>query len=209
MPLRVLGAGLGRTGTQSLKVALEHLLEGPCYHMVEVHGHDERVQPVAPSRGRRAAGLGRGVRRVRGHRRLAGGRLLARAPRLLPDALVILSVRDDAAAWWESADRTIFEVIRRGAPASPWLDMWSDLASKRFCEDWSDEAAAVAAYEQHNDDVIAAIPSEQLLVWRPGDGWDPICAALAIPVPDDPFPHVNTAEEFRLRSRLNRRRPSS
>ena len=43
MTLRVVGAGLGRTGTHSLKLALEQLLGGPCYHMVEVLGRPDQA----------------------------------------------------------------------------------------------------------------------------------------------------------------------
>ena len=41
MTLAVIGAGFGRTGTMSLKVALERLSFGPCYHMIEEMEHPE------------------------------------------------------------------------------------------------------------------------------------------------------------------------
>jgi hypothetical protein len=63
--------------------------------------------------------------------------------------------------------------------------------------DWQDEDAAKAAYERHNDEVRAAVPADRLLEWRPGDGWEPICSALDVPVPAEPFPHVNTTADFR------------
>jgi hypothetical protein len=44
MTLRVVGAGLGRTGTTSLKAALEFLLKAPSYHMDEVYNHPEHVE---------------------------------------------------------------------------------------------------------------------------------------------------------------------
>jgi hypothetical protein len=49
------------------------------------------------------------------------------------------------------------------------------------------------------------VPPDRLIVWQPGDGWDPICSALELPVPDEPFPHVNTTREFveRLERRLS------
>jgi Sulfotransferase domain len=41
------------------------------------------------------------------------------------------------------------------------------------------------------------VPAGRLVEWRPGDGWEPICTALRVAVPDEPFPHVNSTEEFR------------
>jgi hypothetical protein len=117
-----------------------------------------------------------------------------------PDAVVLLSVRD-ADAWWKSANATIFELTRREAPPDPTataqLAMATDMLTTRFTTRWFDESEAKAAYERHNDEVRATIPAARLLEWHPGDGWEPICAALGVAVPDEPFPHVNTTEEFR------------
>jgi hypothetical protein len=66
-----------------------------------------------------------------------------------------------------------------------------------FCPQWPDRQAVIDAYERHNEEVRAHVPPDRLVEWRPGDGWAPICAALAVPVPDEPFPHVNTRAEFR------------
>ena len=57
--------------------------------------------------------------------------------------------------------------------------------------------AAIAAYERHNADVRVSLPSDRLVDWQPGDGWEPICEVLDLPVPDQPFPHVNTTADFR------------
>jgi hypothetical protein len=69
--------------------------------------------------------------------------------------------------------------------------------SEAFGADWSDEAACKAAYERHNDHVRATVPAEQLVEWQPADGWGPLCAALGVPEPADPFPVTNTTEDFR------------
>src|SRR5205809_537809 len=113
MPLRVVGAGLGRTGTHSLKVALEQLLGEPCYPM--------------------------------------------------PDE---------------------------------WTAMITDLF-RNFAGDTLDKASAIAAFERHNEYVRSTAPPERLLEWHPGDGWEPICTALGVDVPAEPFPHVNSTAEFR------------
>jgi hypothetical protein len=75
--------------------------------------------------------------------------------------------------------------------------MVDDLFANTFTADWADEAMAKQAYEEHNAAVRAAVDPARLVDWQPGDGWEPICRALALPVPDDPFPHVNTTAEFR------------
>jgi hypothetical protein len=75
--------------------------------------------------------------------------------------------------------------------------MWSTLARTRFTERLDDPSSAIAAYERHNDAVRAGVPPDRLLEWRPGDGWAPICERLGRPVPSEPFPHVNNAEDTR------------
>jgi hypothetical protein len=80
---------------------------------------------------------------------------------------------------------------------SAQMDMVHDLFTKRFTSNWADEAAAKAAYDAHNAEVRAAVPPGRLVDWHPGDGWEPICAALSLPVPDEPFPHLNTTADFR------------
>jgi hypothetical protein len=123
-----------------------------------------------------------------------------------PDAIVLLSVREDADSWWRSASNTIFDAMARGGPPGSddrWHAMTSDMLQLRFTEGWRDEATAKAAYERHNQTVRASTPSDRLVEWRPGDGWDPLCAALGLPVPDEPFPHVNTTAEFRAMTGLD------
>jgi hypothetical protein len=107
---------------------------------------------------------------------------------------VLLSVRD-ADAWWRSASDTIFPASRK-TPPGEWRDMVEALFAMRFTSRLDDRDAAVAAYEAHNDRVRREVPSGRLLEWRTGDGWGPLCAALRLPVPDEPFPHVNTTADF-------------
>jgi hypothetical protein len=78
-----------------------------------------------------------------------------------------------------------------------------DLLSLRFTEEWREHDGAVAAYQQHIDDVRARVPADRLVEWRPGDGWEPLCAGLGVAVPDSPFPHVNTTGEFRAMTGLD------
>ncbi len=198
MPLKVVGAGLGRTCTHSLKLALEKLLGEPCYHMIEVFGHPEHVglwhQAVLgnpPNWDELFSGYGAAV----DWPAAAFWREQAEA---YPDALILLSTRNSE-SWWRSCTNTIFEVFRRADANMPdeWMAMITDLFTKTFTSDPLDEAGAIAAYERHNANVRATAPADRLLEWQAGDGWEPICRALGVAVPEEPFPHVNSTAEFR------------
>jgi hypothetical protein len=194
MSLRVVGAGLGRTGTMSLKLALERLLGAPCYHMSEVFAHPEHVALWhAAARGEPvdwkalfdgyAAAVDWPV-----------GSFWPEVAAAFPDACILLSTRS-AEAWWKSASQTIFPISAKAA-GTPWHAMWMELAERRFTPRLDDRDAAVAAYERHNADVRARAPKERLLEWTARDGWAPLCRALGVPVPAEPFPHANSTEEF-------------
>jgi hypothetical protein len=118
-----------------------------------------------------------------------------------PDAVILLSSRDSE-AWWKSADRTILEGFRpeKAFEPSPWSAMLKDLLANTFTPDLLDKDKAIAAYEAHNADVRATAPRDRLVEWHPGDGWEPLCSALGVPVPDEPYPHTNSTSEFRTRA---------
>ncbi|MFN8026734.1 MAG: sulfotransferase [Acidimicrobiia bacterium] len=212
MALQVVGAGLGRTGTHSLKLALEQLLDGRCYHMMEVFGRPDdmpvwagAIEGDAPDWGTFLAEYDATV----DWPAAAFWRELADAN---PGAIVLLSTRSSADAWWRSAHATIFEISRRPLPEDddPALDpfraqlaMVDAMFTKSFTPHWNDEAEAKAAYEAHNAAVRAAVPADRLVEWQPGDGWAPICERLGIAVPDEPFPHVNSTDDFRAMAKLD------
>ena len=194
MTLRVVGAGLGRTGTHSLKIALERLLGAPCYHMVDAVAHPEHV-PVwsAAARGDATDWLGLFAE----HRAAVdwpASAFFAELADAFPKAIVLLSVRD-AEAWWRSAENTIFPAID-AAGDGPWAQMVRGMLATRFTPNYRERDAAIAAFEAHNARVRASVPAGRLLEWRAEDGWAPICAALDLPVPDTPFPRTNTSEEW-------------
>lgn len=182
----------------SLKVALEQLLGGPCYHMMEVFGHPEHV-PIW-----RAAAEGAAV----GWDELFSDYVAAvdwpvagfwePVAAANPDAVILHSTRDSAATWWRSASDTIFHDLDKPGPPdfAPWREMWSALASATFTPDFLDQDAAMAAYDRHNAHVRATADPARLVEWQPGDGWAPICEALGVPVPEGDFPHTNTTEEW-------------
>ena len=204
MGLKVVGAGVGRTGTHSLKLALEQLLGGPCYHMIEVFERPDDVPRW--QRAFEGGDPGPWDEIFDGYVAAvdwpAGG-MWKPISEAYPDALVLLSVRP-VEAWFRSADATIFASMRRGSP--PEMAAWQAMADAMvaaFAPGWPDPDALKAAYERHNAEVRATAPADRLLEWQPGDGWDPICAALGVPVPDAPFPHVNTTDEFRATAGLD------
>lgn len=201
MALRVVGAGLGRTGTHSLQLALELLLGEPCYHMVEVRGRPGHVDAW-----RRAC-----EGDVPDWDELFGGyaaavdwpmaTFWAEIAAAFPDAIILHSTRSDAETWFTSASKTILRPRDRD-PGDPFTKMWEAVASRTFDGHETDRDVAIAGYERHNKHVIATAPPERLVAYQPGDGWAPLCRALGRPIPDDPFPHTNTTAEFRQRAGL-------
>ena len=201
MSLRVVGAGLGRTGTHSLQIALQQLLGAPCYHMLEIIEHPEFIpawQDAVDGKPVDWEAVMNGYSAAVDWPAAAYWRELAEWN---PDAIILLSTRSSTDAWWKSANDTIFEISRREAPPVPALQaqqkMAVDMLTKTFTPNWSNEADAKKAYELHNETVRATAPRDRLVEWQPGDGWEPICRALSLPVPDEPFPHVNSTAEFR------------
>jgi hypothetical protein len=194
MTLRVVGAGLGRTGSTSLKLALERLLGAPCYHMSEVFRHPEHVPHWhAAARGRMpdwhalfdgyAAAVDWPV-----------GSFWPEIGDAFPDALIVLSTRD-AESWWSSAHATIFQAMKRVDNAA-WRDMINEMFRSRFTLALDDRDACVAAYNSHVARVRRDAPKHRFLEWSPGDGWQPLCDALGLEAPDEPFPHANSREAF-------------
>lgn len=200
MSLRVIGAGLPRTGTQSLKVALERLVGGRCFHMSVIPGHPFHLGD--------AWDAAIGGENPDWHEVLRGFTSAVDWPASMfwreisaanPGALILLSERESAETWLQSFEATILPYARLPLAAD-----WSDgcgLADlmQRFAgvEDWDEPATLRAAYDRHNADVRRNAPRERLLEWRAEVGWSPICRALGLPVPADPFPWVNRRSDWR------------
>jgi hypothetical protein len=203
MALRVVGAGLGRTATTSLKAALERLLDGRCYHMFELFQRPDDLSYW------RAAAAGDDVdwHEVLGEYDAIvdwpGAGFWREIAAANPDAVIVLSTRDSAEAWWTSASETIFHGLREPTPPEmmQWREMWDAVAGATFTPDYLDRDAALAAYERHNAAVRAEADPARLVDWRPADGWGPICDALGVDAPDEPFPRLNTSEEWLARRR--------
>jgi hypothetical protein len=202
--LKVVGAGLGRTGTNSLKLALEQLLGGRCYHMFELISRDDDLPYwEAAARGGEVdwdALMADFVATVDWPAAAYWRELLAANP----EAYVLLSTRASADEWWASMSNTIAIALNQPAPPDDHSLARRRAATRamlaaRFTPDWEDGDAARAAYERHNRAVREGVPAARLIEWQPGDGWTPLCAALEVDEPDEPFPHENRRDEFRAR----------
>jgi hypothetical protein len=204
MTIKVIGAGFGRTGTLSLKLALEQLGFDKCYHMMEVFEHPEHVELW------RKAGRGEPVdwdALYRGYQATVDWpscNFYETHLRHYPDAKVILSERDPE-KWHESVMNTIYPSSRAARESQdpaiqPWVDMgyeliWDGLFGGRI----EDKDHAIAVYLAHNRRVREVVPAGRLLVFEAAQGWEPLCAFLDRPVPARPYPRVNSTEEFQAR----------
>jgi hypothetical protein len=208
MALELIGAGLGRTGTLSLKAALERLGYAPCYHMIEVLASPPRAQhwlARTPSGGHDWDAIFAGYRATVDWPAAAFWRELADRH---PHAKVLLSLRD-ADRWYDSVMNTIYLVLKQGPPArAPQIlhefqrFVYELVIERTFGGRLDDRAHAKRVFEAHNQAVIDAIPAPRLLVYRTGDGWEPLCRFLGVPVPDAPFPHLNDTAWYRARAGL-------
>ncbi len=197
MALKVIGTGFGRTGTSSLKKALEALGFGPCYHMTEVFAHPEHV-PVWAAAARGEA--------VHWPDVFAGYRATVDWPAaavwrdlgaVYSDAKFIHSERPDA-DWLRSFTDTIRPAVMGRVDGPPgWAEMADAMIHQRiFGGRGDDDAVCLEAYHRNAREVRAEIPADRLLVLDPSAGWEPLCAFLGVPVPDEPYPHENTTAAF-------------
>ncbi len=197
MALKVIGAGVGRTGTHSLKVALERLLGGPCHHMVEVLAHPEQIPQWTDGIDGRPVAWGKLMEGYVAQVDWPGASFWPELLEANPDALVLLSARDPE-SWYKSARATIFSGLDRSDDElEGWMASVKKLLGERFSDRVADQSAMIDAFERHNDEVRRRVPATQLLEWTPGDGWQPICERLGLAVPEEPFPLTNTTDEFR------------
>jgi Sulfotransferase domain len=197
MELVVVGAGVGRTGTHSLKLALEQLFGAPCHHMVEILGDPAQIPAWTDAIEGRPVDWSAMLAAYRTIVDWPGGSFWPELSAANPDALVLLSVRDPE-GWYRSASNTIFLAFDHTPPEiAPWMEAVRKLLHDRFSDRFDDPTAMMDAFVRHNDNVRAKVPADRLLEWTPGDGWEPICERLGLPVPAEQFPVTNTTDEFR------------
>lgn len=202
MALEVIGSGFGRTGTTSLKEALEILGFGPCHHMDEALNNPPQValwQAYFAGRGVDIADLFAGYR---AQLDWPGCHIWRESAARFPQAKVLHSVRPEE-KWWASYSKTIGRLltIYPTIPMAPhvlaMMEAQSDFIVERtFASKPLDRETCLAAYRARQAEVVAAIPPERLLIFDVVQGWEPLCAFLGVAVPDQPFPHRNDSASF-------------
>jgi hypothetical protein len=201
MALKVVGSGLGRTGTKSMQSALNILGVGPCHHMVEVFAHPESMQLWI------AAGAGKpdwdaifdGYHSMVDY---PGAHYWRELAAYYPDAKVLHTVRDPD-QWFDSTQATIFAPASGARNAGPQADFFdSFMGPMRGHLD--DRAYMTRHFLDHTEAVKATIAPERLLIYQAGQGWEPLCKFLGVPVPDVPYPSENSRAEFAARAAAHR-----
>jgi len=200
MALKVVGSGLGRTGTKSMQSALSILGFGPCHHMVEVFAHPESMAlwieagKVRPDWDAIFDGYYSMVDYPGAHhwRELAA---------YYPDAKVLHTVRDPD-QWFESTQATIFAPDSAAVAGTERADFFMSFTGA-LRPHLQDRAYMTQYFRDHTEAVKAAIPSERLLIYEAGDGWAPLCEFLGVAVPDVPYPSENSRAEFVARAKAH------
>jgi len=194
MALKIIGAGMGRTGTASLKVALEALDIGRCYHMTEVLKNPKWTNDWINV----VEGKVDWDKIFRGYSATVdnpGCNYWKELANYYPDAKVILTVRD-ANSWFDSTNETIHSVEFAGfIKDSPFGEMvqktiW-DVMENRM----QDREYMVDFFTKRSEEIIRSIAPERLLVYQISDGWGPLCKFLGVPVPKSDFPRINSRDE--------------
>lgn len=204
MALEVIGAGFGRTGTLSLKLALEKLGFDRCYHMMEVYRTPEHVELWSRAHRGEATDWDALFRGYRASVDWPSCNLWREQLEHFPEARVLLSLRDPE-RWYESVMNTIYRTTAEGLEsddperrrAARWAQeiVWDRVFDGRM----HDRRHVIDVFERHNRDVIDSVPADKLLVFEASQGWEPLCAFLGVEVPDEDYPRVNTTADFNQR----------
>jgi hypothetical protein len=200
-----------RTGTLTQKMALEMLGLGPCYHMVDVLADLEQAALWE----RALDGEGPWDELFDGYQSTVdwpGGYFYRELIDVYPDAKVLLSVREPQA--WEASMRQTVWAVRHGeslirllssaqAHVNPQWQGFINMIDRLVWEGRGTFASGhetpeelISTMERHNEEVKRNVPPERLLVWSAGEGWEPLCEFLELPIPETTFPHINDRTEF-------------
>ncbi len=216
MALKVVGAGFGRTGTLSLKNALEKLGLGPCYHMMEVFPRPEHVAMWHRLAFENSMDWDLLFRDFQATVDWPSARWWREIAAHFPDAKVLLSVRDPE-SWYKSMIDTIYQPMKwpvpEGVPEIVRLQnemVRKAILTETFDNRFEDKAHAIEVFNRHTQEVRDTIDPARLLVFDVKEGWAPLCRFLEVPIPDEPFPRLNdTASTQAIIQRLresNRKR---
>ncbi|HEV3312380.1 MAG TPA: sulfotransferase [Chloroflexota bacterium] len=200
--MKVIGAGLGRTGTYSLKLAIEQLGFGPCFHMKELFELPDRAAIFTAAYRGDPVDWEQAFDGFRSTLDWPSCTFYDQLARRYPESKVILTTRDPE-KWHRSCMDTI--AFREGAshdtqeagdnPVDQMIDaiIWRGTFDRRF--DVKDHAISI--FNRHSQSVIKTVPSDRLLIYQVSEGWGPLCRFLEVPIPEGPFPHENDTASFR------------
>lgn len=201
MALEIIGPGFGRTGTNSLKVALEHLGFGPAHHMFEVRDNPAQLPAwEAASRGE-PVDWDSVFRGYRSQVDWPGARYWRELAAYYPKAKIILTVRDPE-RWFASIEATILKFLAgRGQHPHPHQNAIAEMANRLIAEGvfdgrMTDRSHAISTFKAHVAEVQATIPSSRLLTFNVAQGWGPLCEFLGCDVPAISFPRLNSSAQF-------------
>lgn len=203
MGVSVIGAGWGRTGTSSLKIALEQLGFGPCHHMSEVMGNPKQMQYWSDIANNASIDWDDVFAGYRSSCDWPSSHYWRELADYYPEAKIVLTTRPGE-EWWTSYSRTIMASLKLADEGAddPMLRFIYEISTKMFLktancryDDKENFVKAMDAYEGIVRDHFSHQP-ERLLVFTVKDGWEPLCEFLGVPVPDTEFPRANDAEEF-------------
>lgn len=196
MALKIIGAGMGRTGTASLKVALESLGLGRCYHMSEVLKNPPCTQDWI----RAAEGNADWDKIFDGYSATVdnpGCNFWRELADYYPDAKVILTVRD-AEKWFDSTNETIHSAeFARFIENSPFGEMVQKTIWDVMDNRMQDRDYMIDFFEKRSSEIARTIAADRLLIYRVSDGWGPLCEFLGVPIPDLAYPNINSRDETR------------
>jgi hypothetical protein len=198
--MKIIGAGFGRSGTMSIKAALEQLGYGPCYHMKITLVRYHHMQFFMRAWAGRAANWKRFFHRYNSVVDWPSCAFYKDLMTEFPDAKVLLNVRDPE-SWYESMKETIYAI-------QPVFPFWFPKVVRRMHDEiiWSgslkgvfeDREKCLEVYRQYIEDVKNEVPVERLLVYNVKEGWKPLCDFLGVPVPEGKaFPHINDRKSFK------------
>jgi len=196
--VKVIGAGFGRTGTLSMRAALERLGYGPCYHMVELLDHPEHGPLWTAALRGEAIDWEDVFGRYESTTDWPACTFWRELADRYPDAKLVLTVRDPE-RWWHSIDSTLFAASRAGQLPSMHAvaEIGQLVMGATFEGRTTDREHVIRRFEEHNERERRGIPPERLLVFEVSEGWGPLCDFLGAEVPDEPFPHLNEGANFR------------
>jgi len=216
MAIEIIGAGFGRTGTHSLKLALQRLVFSKCYHMEDLVRNPENLHYWEDAREGKHVDWDELFKGYRAAVDFPANMFYKDFMKLYPDAKVILTMRDPE-NWYKSFGDTI---IRQSNPSLKQIvsmsfklpfnkKLWKQLRVFKYANEYlddmfegrfyEDKEKAINFFNNWNDRIKNTVPAEKLLIYEVKNGWKPLCDFLGCSVPDEPFPRSNTTAEFNTR----------